>query len=99
MRYVLYHKEMGVYLGGALGLGFWSLLDSVGQPAACTFPSEKEAVEYLDSWDENSNREGIIPWPVDTNNRFATIKEIVESGLPGWTICSKTPVKILRNVT
>ena len=35
-RFVLYHPEDGVYLGGFMGLGFWSNLDPVGQPEAVT---------------------------------------------------------------
>ncbi len=37
---IIVHKEYGVYLGAALGFGFWSKLDPVGQPAAIAFAGE-----------------------------------------------------------
>ncbi len=39
-RFVLYLPEWGVYLDNAMGLGFWSKEDPVGQTHACTFASE-----------------------------------------------------------
>ena len=40
---VIFHEEMGVYLGNALGLGFWSMLDPAGQTSAVCFPDEDAA--------------------------------------------------------
>lgn len=55
MRTVITHPEMGVYVGHCLGLGFWTLLDSAGQPSATTFDNELDAREHIASWDENND--------------------------------------------
>src|SRR5690606_39754669 len=46
---VITHPDMGIYLGNFIGLGFWSLLDSVGQNAAPTFDSEDRKSTRLNS--------------------------------------------------
>lgn len=43
---------MGVYLGYAMGLGFWTRLDPCGQHAAVTFPSLTIAAAHVASWAE-----------------------------------------------
>lgn len=50
-RYVITHPDMGVYLGNALGMGFWTKLDSVDQQAAVTFPDIKAARDHVASWE------------------------------------------------
>jgi len=49
-RVVIVHAEHGVYLGHAKGLGFFSLLDTAGQPAAATFDTEQQAKDHVRSW-------------------------------------------------
>lgn len=46
---VLVHDEMGVYLGHCMGLGFWTMLDDVGQDTAVCFDDEAAAREYIKS--------------------------------------------------
>lgn len=50
-RYVLYHDEMGIYLGSCMGLGFWTKLDPVGQNEAVTFESSEQALKHASTWD------------------------------------------------
>jgi len=45
--YVLHAEELGVYVGAFWGFGFWSLVDSVGQTHAVTFPTKQAAGEHL----------------------------------------------------
>lgn len=80
MRFVLTHPEMGVYLGNCLGLGFWTLLDTVGQPEAVTFPSIAEAEMHIRSWDQNNNPDVYQFVPVDCAE-YASIADLVKAGL------------------
>lgn len=41
---------MGIYIGSAMGMGFWTGLDEAGQDAACTFPDKQSAREHIASW-------------------------------------------------
>jgi len=86
MRFVIYSPDLGVYLGSALGLGFWSKLDPVGQSSAVTFGSEAECEEYMQTW--NAPRFLFEPWeavPVATDDgTYASIESVVAAGLPGW---------------
>lgn len=50
MDYVLAHAELGVFVGAAMGLAFWSRLDSVGQVVAATFASEEDALDFARGW-------------------------------------------------
>lgn len=87
---VLYCESLGVYLGSALGLAFWSKLDPVGQTHACTFENEVQAREHVNSWD--SQPEGIRCVPVIADqkrtfadeNHYASIASCVAAGLPAW---------------
>ena len=90
-EFVIYHPADGVYLGNCLGLGFWSNLDPVGQPAAATFASEKEVQEHIHSWEANPDYPQqtlpdlrIVPVAVKESG-FATIEECMAAGLPAWT--------------
>lgn len=42
MNFVVTHPEYGVFVGCCI-LCFWSKIDSVGQPAACTFATKEDA--------------------------------------------------------
>ena len=86
---VLHHPEFGVYLGSCMGLGFWSKLDPVGQDAAITFPSEKEARKIAASWDNQIEDLQFKPLIAD-QGEYASEKCCVENGLPGWLPHSET---------
>lgn len=51
MAVLISRPEFGIYVGHALGFGFWSLLDTAGQEDAVTFPTEQDARDHIKSWD------------------------------------------------
>lgn len=77
---VITHPEMGVYLGHARGLGFFTLLDSAGQPSACTFTSEAEARKHVASW-QSHNDPDAYTYVVCGGPRYATIADLKAAGL------------------
>lgn len=89
MAVVIYTEEEGVYIGHAMGFGFWSNLDPADQPAATTFADEKEAEEHMATW-ECGRPDGVMLVPVEADeNGYASIEACVRAGLPGW-ITSQT---------
>ena len=80
MSVVITHPEMGVYLGSWIGLGFWSLLDPVGQQEAVTFPDETDASAHIASWD-NENDPTAYSFVVVDADRSASIAVLKASGL------------------
>lgn len=81
-RIVLYSEEQGVFLGIALGLGFWSQWDPLDQPAI-TCASVDEWSALIADWE--------TPPPNDHQFRrvfcagtYATKQEIGRAGLPIW---------------
>lgn len=91
-RFVLFHPEAGVYLGNAMGLGFWSLWDPVGQEVAVTFASEAEAMEHVATWDGDATFNAAVTAREvlcatvegSTVPHYATIAECFRAGLPRW---------------
>jgi hypothetical protein len=84
-RYLLYQPEMGVYLGEFMGMGFWSLLDPVGQTMATVFNSKEAISDYVGTWE--SPVSDLAIWEIDTAHpNFATMAEIEALGLPGWSV-------------
>lgn len=81
---VIYSKDWGVYLGSAMGLGFWSNLDPVGQPEACVFENEAQAKKIMESWDTPPPDDVRIVTLETINPMYATIPEIIKAGLPAW---------------
>ncbi len=82
---VLYHTEMGVYLGSCMGFGWWSKLDPVGQTCAVTFQNKGAALHHAASWDtqvENLQFRELTP----DDGQYASILCCVRAGLPGWSI-------------
>jgi len=41
---------MGVYLGHAMGLGFWSKMENLGLKEAITFPDDMAAMDHKKCW-------------------------------------------------
>ncbi len=96
-RYVLTHPQMGIYLGSAMGLGFWSKWDTVGQDCAVTFASPEEINRVVETWDDPTpGREGrAVAVEVARQGErdfeqkvgdhwYATIAECVAAGLEAW---------------
>lgn len=81
-RVILHHKEMGIYLGSALGFGFWSKLDPAGQDAAWTFESIEHARLAIEGWD--SPIENPMFTHVEVDGEFASIAQCVAAGLDAW---------------
>lgn len=94
VRFVLVHPEMGIYLGAAPGLGFWSKLDPVGQDAAVTFYDRHDAGCFMATWKEG-HRDGVMVWPVVPDEAstdglgangvvYASVAACVAAGLDAW---------------
>lgn len=81
MKFVITHPDRGIYLGNFLGLGFWTLLDTVGQIEATTFPDIAAATAHISTWDENSDPNTYAFVAVDCETDGATIPELVKAGL------------------
>ena len=85
--YVIYHNEMGVFLGHCMGMGFWSALDAVGQEEAVAF-LPNEATQAIT--DITSNLEGIFELKEVTNIQYkdgahyASMEECMKAGIPAW---------------
>lgn len=85
MAVVLYHEDMGVYLGSFLGLGFWSKLDPVGQEVAVAFKDSKLAAEIMKSWENIPECIRAVPVILDNEHEYyASIDACVKAGLPAW---------------
>ena len=85
--FVIVHRDDGIYLGNALGLGFFSKLDPVGQNQAVAFDSIQAATEHLSSWAiaEESDMQAYQFVEVLLNsNGCATIEACVKAGLESW---------------
>jgi len=82
--FLIVHPEYGVYLGSHMGRGYWSKVASVGQPAAVTFATRQEALDYMAEWSV-SPPPGIDLVPVQADGPgYATIAACVRAGAPGW---------------
>jgi len=85
---VIYNRSYGVYLGSAMGLGFWSKLDPVGQDSAVTFPNVREAKRAVSNWETRPTsiqykqvRGDIIK---TDGSIYASVEACFRAGLPGW---------------
>lgn len=85
-RVIMSHKQMGVYLGCCLGLGFWSKLDPAGQDAAWTFESIEQAKAGVATWDNPIPEDELMFTHVEVDGEFATMAQCVEAGLDEWDI-------------
>jgi hypothetical protein len=84
-RFLLYNRDLGVYLGNFLGMGFWSRLDPAGQPAAVTFASEEDATRHVASWDGMGPRFPVEVRLVETDDGdYASIAACVAAGFDAW---------------
>lgn len=94
MACVIYSEKYGVFLGTAMGLAFWSKLETAGQEAAPVFDSADEAMGFLATWPELSGPSDemlgvefvqVVP---DVRNEggasYASNAACIAAGLPGW---------------
>ena len=84
MTVVLVHPDWGIYLGGALGLAFWSKIDPVGQDAACAFPDAEQAQRFVSEcgWDMQPIYTVVVA--ADIEGQWASMASCMMAGLPGW---------------
>lgn len=82
-RYVITHPEMGVYLGNAMGMGFWTKLDSVGQEFAVTFPGVDDARAHVSEWENNRDPDdyGYAPVTLQPGAEYVSPAELRAAGL------------------
>ncbi|OIQ68085.1 hypothetical protein GALL_503270 [mine drainage metagenome] len=67
-----------------MGMGFWSKLDAVGQPSACTFESAEQARQHMQSWD-NGQPPGVrFVEVIPDDGTYASMHACVRAGLPAW---------------
>lgn len=79
---VISHHEMGIYLGGCMGLGFFSKMDAVGQVAACTFETEEQARAHVTGWDSANDHAAYDYHAVAIATLgCATVEELIAAGL------------------
>lgn len=96
IRVIISHKEMGIYLGSCMGMGFWSKLDSAGQDKAVTFDNIAQAKEVIQSWNEPHNTKDYYFTRIQIADLYyATISEVLAAGLEGWEV-DKTPPQISK---
>ena len=85
---VIYNRSYGVYLGSAMGLGFWSKLDPVGQDSAVTFPSVREAKRAVSNWETRPTSIQYKQVRGDITKTdgsiYASVEACFRAGLPGW---------------
>lgn len=77
---------MGIYLGSALGMGFWSKIDPVDQPSAVTFPSAEEALAHAKTWDVTGENRNTCEVDIDDGDHYATRDSCARAGLETWRI-------------
>ena len=85
---VIYTRSEGVYLGSAIGLGFWSKLDPVGQDAAVVFPSIRKAKRIVRNWEDKPTgiqyKQVCADITEKDGTHYASIEACFRAGLPGW---------------
>lgn len=81
MAFVITHPEMGIYVGNSMGLGFWTKLDSVGQPEVVTFNHVDDAKQHIASWDSGNDPAEYGFAEVEAAGHYATIPALLAAGL------------------
>lgn len=84
--FALWHEGAGVFLGEALGLGFWSEMDPAGQDLAVTWPTEQEALASAAAASVAVSGTSPIAVPVvpDWLGDCASIRACVRAGMRPW---------------
>jgi hypothetical protein len=84
---VIYSEELGVFVGEAFGLGFWSKLDPVGQDSAPVFDDEDQAQDWVNfgkGWPKDLRFVEVNPdlgFP-----KGASVAACVAAELPAWEV-------------
>lgn len=84
-RVILWSPTMGVYLGHAMGLGFWSKMENLDLKEAITFPDDMAAMDHKKCWP--SEYPDVVTKPVEdaNNDGYASMEECVAAGVEPWS--------------
>jgi hypothetical protein len=78
MSVVIVDPELGIFVGCAMGLGFFTLADTVGQGCVVTFPDEDAAREFMAHMHVDTRRFIIVD---GFRSNYAYPPELREKGL------------------
>lgn len=84
-RTIITHPEMGIFIGAAAGLAFWSMLDAAGQSEVVTFEDEADARDFVGSWVPPQNPDQYSYVEVESVREWATVAELDRVGLGDFT--------------
>lgn len=82
---VITHPEMGIFVGAAAGMAFWSMLDAGGQHQVVTFENEEDAREFVGEWVPKQDPNAYEYVEIESVNEWATVAELDRAGLGEWT--------------
>jgi hypothetical protein len=85
-RIVIVHESMGIFVGGAMGVAFFSMLDTGGQCRVVLWDTEEEAREYISEWKPKQNPDFYSYVEVEALEEWATVAELVAAGLERYTL-------------
>ena len=86
-RVVIIHRQLGIFVGHSMGLGFWSQLgDAGGQYTAVTFDSEADARGFVSEWSPPTDPNDHAYLPVEAEGEWASIPELHRAGLGQMTV-------------
>ncbi len=76
------HPEYGIFVGHAMGLCFWSQLDTVGQNHVALFKDTDEAKDFVMLFGEDTGWKGYDFHEIETIEEFcASVDELRDAGL------------------
>jgi len=83
IRTIIVHPDMGIYLGSCMGMGFFSLLDAVGQDRAVVFLDEPQARDHVAHRENNNDPDAYQYKQVNVkDDYYADPNELLSAGLP-----------------
>ena len=84
-RTVIVHEEMGIFVGAAAGMAFWSMLDAGGQWRCASFDGEGDAREFVGEWDPPQDPNHYRYVSVESASEFITVGDLDKAGLASFT--------------
>lgn len=85
-EYVLIHKDSGLFVCSVTGLPYFTTDRGHGQEHVCTFESEQQAFDIVETWNGDHDLAGYRCHPVATENPcYASIEELDAAGLQKYT--------------
>ena len=80
-RYAVVRDE-GVFIGAFMGITFWSLWDTAGQPKVAVFASEEQARQFFAPVGEEYVAGLKFVKVLTALDRYASADELEEAGVP-----------------